>query len=143
LSADGQRWVHCRARFFLSVRVLSRLFHRLFMERLETAFNSAKLQFFGSLESLRNPVTFAERIARAKESDWVVYAKRPFAGPQQVLDYVGRYTHRVAISNNVCVRGNPWLTGLGSLVSLLCQACGVGWRGEAGQRLDGAIGQTG
>jgi hypothetical protein len=100
LSVDGKHWVRCRAQFFLSVRVLSRLFRRLFLERLETAFNSAKLQFFGSLESLRNPVTFAERIARAKESDWVVYAKRPFAGPQQVLDYVGRYTHRVAISNN-------------------------------------------
>ena len=100
LSADEKRWVRCRARYFLSVRVLSRLFRRLFLERLETAFNSAKLQFFGSLEPLRNPVTFSERIVRAKESDWVVYAKRPFAGPQQVLDYVGRYTHRVAISNN-------------------------------------------
>jgi predicted Zn-ribbon and HTH transcriptional regulator len=100
LSADGQHWVRCRARFLLSVRVLSRLFRRLFLERLETAFNSAKLQFFGSLEPLRNPLTFAERIAQAKKSDWVVYAKRPFAGPQQVLDYVGRYTHRVAISNN-------------------------------------------
>jgi hypothetical protein len=100
LSGDGQRWVHCRARFFLSVRVLSRLFRRLFLERLETTFNSAKLQFFGALEPLRNPRTFAERIAQAKKSDWVVYAKRPFAGPQQVLDYVGRYTHRVAISNN-------------------------------------------
>jgi Putative transposase/Transposase zinc-binding domain len=100
LSADSKRWVRCRARFFLSVRVLSRLFRRLFLERLETAFNSAKLQFFASLEPLRNPDTFAERIAQAKESDWVVYAKRPFAGPQQVLDYVGRYTHRVAISNN-------------------------------------------
>jgi hypothetical protein len=100
LSADGQHWVRCRARFFLSVRVLSRLFRRLVLKRLGMAFNSAKLQFFGSLEALHNPRTFAERIAQAKDSDWVVYAKRPFAGPQQVLDYVGRYTHRVAISNN-------------------------------------------
>jgi hypothetical protein len=100
LSADEQRWVCCRARFFLSVRVLSRLFRRLFLERIEKAFNSGKLHFFASLESLRDPHAFAARIAGAKESEWVVYAKRPFAGPQQVLDYVGRYTHRVAISNN-------------------------------------------
>src|SRR6266567_1443177 len=100
LSADEQRWVRCRARFFLSVRVLSRLFRRLFLERIEKAFNSGKLHFFASLESLRDPHAFASRIASAKESEWVVYAKRPFAGPQQVLDYVGRYTHRVAISNN-------------------------------------------
>lgn len=82
------------------MRVLSRLFRRLFLERMEKAFNSGKLQFFASLESLRDPRTFAARIAAAKEYEWVVYAKRPFAGPQQVLDYVGRYTHRVAISNN-------------------------------------------
>jgi hypothetical protein len=100
LSADGQRWVRCRARFFLSVRVLSRLFRRLFLERIEKAFNSAKLQFFAALEPLRDPHAFSERIAATKEFEWVVYAKRPFAGPQQVLDYVGRYTHRVAISNN-------------------------------------------
>ena len=100
LSADGQRWVRCRARFFLSVRVLSRLFRRLFLESLEKAFNSGKLQFFAALEFLRDPHGFAERIAQAKQTDWVVYTKRPFAGPQQVLDYVGRYTHRVAISNN-------------------------------------------
>jgi hypothetical protein len=100
LSADGQRWVRCRAGFFLSVRVLSRLFRRLFLERIEKAFDSGKLQFFASLEPLRDPHSFAARIAAAKKSEWVVYAKRPFAGPQQVLDYVGRYTHRVAISNN-------------------------------------------
>jgi hypothetical protein len=100
LSADGQRWVHCRARFFLSVRVLSRLFRRLFLESMEKEFHSGKLQFFAALEFLRDPHAFAARIAEAKETDWVVYAKRPFAGPQQVLDYVGRYTHRVAISNN-------------------------------------------
>ena len=100
LSADGQRWVRCRARFFLSVRVLSRLFRRLFLESMEKAFNCGKLRFFAALEFLRNPHAFAERIAQAKETDWVVYTKRPFAGPQQVLDYVGRYTHRVAISNN-------------------------------------------
>jgi hypothetical protein len=82
------------------VRVLSRLFRRLFLEGMERAFNSGKLQFFASLESLRDPRSFAAQIAAVKEYEWVVYAKRPFAGPQQVLDYVGRYTHRVAISNN-------------------------------------------
>ena len=100
LSPDGQRWVSCRPDFFLPVRVLSRLFRRLFLESLEKAFDSGKLQFFAALEPLRERVAFAQHLARAKASEWVVYAKRPFAGPQQVLDYVGRYTHRVAISNN-------------------------------------------
>jgi len=100
LSANGQHWVRCRARFFLSVRVLSRLFRRLFLERVEKAFHSGKLQFFAALDFLRDPHAFAARIAAAKESEWVVDARPPFAGPQQVLDYVGRYTHRVAISNN-------------------------------------------
>jgi hypothetical protein len=101
LSPDGERWVSCRRPdFFLPVRVLSSLFQRLLLEALQTAFDSGQLQFFHSLESLRNPVAFARHLAKAEAHDWVVYAKRPFAGPQQVLDYVGRYTHRVAISNN-------------------------------------------
>ncbi len=100
LSPDGQRWIGCRPDFFLPVKVLSRLFRRLFLESLQKAFDAGQLQFFGALESLRQPDTFAQRLARAKVSEWVVYAKRPFAGPQQVLDYVGRYTHRVAISNH-------------------------------------------
>lgn len=100
LSPDGQRWVPCRPGFFLPVRVLSRLFRRLFLPALQKAFDSGKLQFFGPLEPLREGAAFRELVARAKTSEWVVYAKRPFAGPQQVLDYVGRYTHRVAISNN-------------------------------------------
>jgi hypothetical protein len=100
-SPDGQRWVSCRRpNFFLPVRVLSRLFRRLFLESLQKAFDSGKLQFFGALKPLRERLAFVRRLARAKASEWVVYAKRPFAGPQQVLDYVGRYTHRVAISNN-------------------------------------------
>ena len=80
--------------------MLGRLFRRLFLESLQKAFDSGKLQFFAALESLRQPEAFAELIAQMKACEWVVYAKRPFAGPQQVLDYVGRYTHRVAISNN-------------------------------------------
>lgn len=100
LSPDGQRWVSCRPGFFLPVRILSRLFRRLFLESLQKAFDSGELQFFSALEPLHERASFARCVARAKASEWVVYAKRPFAGPQQVLDYVGRYTHRVAISNN-------------------------------------------
>src|SRR3982751_135065 len=100
LSPDGQRWMACRPGFFLPVRVLSKLFRRLFLEALETAYKSGQLRFFQSLEKLNGPVEFARYLALAKRRNWVVYAKRPFAGPQQVLDYVGRYTHRVAISNH-------------------------------------------
>ena len=100
ISADGSRWISCRPGFFLPVRVLSRLFRRLFLEDLDKAFQSGKLQFFHSLEALQNPQEFARYLAPVRKAEWVVYAKPPFAGPQQVLDYVGRYTHRVAISNH-------------------------------------------
>jgi hypothetical protein len=99
-SPDGQQWVSCKPGFFLPVRVLSRLFRRLFLEALQGSFDAGKLHFFGVLEQLRERPAFVRYLDRAKDSEWVVYAKRPFAGPQQVLDYVGRYTHRVAISNN-------------------------------------------
>ncbi|MGA7413836.1 MAG: IS91 family transposase [Bryobacteraceae bacterium] len=120
LSPDGQRWISCRPNFFLPVRVLSQLFRRLFLESLQKPFDSGKLQFFGRLERLRERLVFARHIAEWKEHEWVVYAKRPFAGPQQVLDYVGRYTHRVAISNNrlfdiendqVCFQWKDYRTG--------------------------------
>jgi hypothetical protein len=100
LSPDGQRWIPCGPRFFLPVRVLSSLFRRLFLESLQKAYDGGKLQFFAALEPLRERNAFDQLLARVKAYKWVVYAKRPFAGPQQVLDYVGRYTHRVAISNN-------------------------------------------
>jgi hypothetical protein len=100
LSLDGTRWIACKPGFFLPVRVLSRLFRRLFLEDLQRAFNSGQLHFFSALEPLNNRLAFARYLAPLKNSEWVVYAKPPFAGPQQVLDYVGRYTHRVAISNN-------------------------------------------
>jgi len=100
LSTDGTAWIACQAGFFLSVRVLSRLFRRLFLEYLVKAFDAGKLEFFSSLESLRDRHSFLDYLAPTRETEWVVYAKRPFAGPEQVLDYVGRYTHRVAISNN-------------------------------------------
>ena len=92
--------ISCGPNFFLPVRVLSRLFRRLFLRSLQRAFDSGKLQFRGRLEPLRDRLTFVRHLAPLKRQEWVVYAKRPFAGPHQVLDYVGRYTHRVAISNN-------------------------------------------
>ena len=100
LAPDGQPWVACKPGFFLPVRVLSRLFRRLFLENLQRAFDSGQLQFFATLQSLRDPLAFARYLVPCATPEWVVYAKPPFAGPQQVLDYVGRYTHRVAISNN-------------------------------------------
>ena len=100
LSPDGSRWIPCRNNFFLPVRVLSRLFRRLFLEHLRAAFDSGQLQFFSSLQELQHEQAFSRYLAPLRNEEWVVYAKPPFAGPQQVLDYVGRYTHRVAISNN-------------------------------------------
>jgi hypothetical protein len=100
LSPDGSRWIPCRKGFFLPVRVLSRLFRRLFLELLEKAFDDGQLKFFSSLQQLQDRKAFLRHLAPLRKNEWVVYAKKPFAGPQQVLDYVGRYTHRVAISNN-------------------------------------------
>ena len=99
LSPDGARWICCRPGFFLPVRVLSRLFRRLFLQALEKAFAAGQLQFFSSLESLRDRHAFHCHLAPARKAQWVVYAKPPFAGPERVLEYVGRYTHRVALSN--------------------------------------------
>src|SRR5438128_452657 len=100
LSPDGDRWVSCRPGFFLPVRVLSRLFRRLFLEFLEKAFDDHQLHFFSSLRQLQDPSAFSAYLAPLRQAEWVVYAKPPFAGAKQVLDYVGRYTHRVAISNH-------------------------------------------
>ena len=100
VAPDGQRWIACRSGFFLPVRVLSRLFRRLFLTQLRQAFDDGKLQFFNSLAALQGPDAFARYLAPVAHAEWVVYAKPPFGGPQQVLDYLGRYTHRVAISNN-------------------------------------------
>jgi Zn finger protein HypA/HybF involved in hydrogenase expression len=100
LSPDGTRWISCRPGFFLPVQVLSRLFRRLFLGYLQQAFDAGELQFFSSLEPLRERPAFLRYLAPIRYAEWVVYAKPPFAGPEQVLEYVGRYTHRVAISNN-------------------------------------------
>ena len=99
LSADGKRWVACRPGFFLPVRVLSRLFRRRFLEELLRVHHSGKLQFFGEHVALADAKAFKAWLAPLRKCEWVVYAKRPFAGPQAVLAYLSRYTHRVAISN--------------------------------------------
>jgi hypothetical protein len=100
ISPDGTRWISCRPRFLLPIRVLSSLFRRLFLTYLQEAFDAGKLQFFSSLKALQDPQAFTRHLDLVRNVKWVVYAKPPFAGPQQVVDYVGRYTHRVAISNN-------------------------------------------
>jgi hypothetical protein len=100
ISPDGKRWISCRPDFFLPVPVLSRLFRRLFLDYLQQAFDAGDLQFFSSLEPLRERNAFLRHIAPIRKKDWVVYAKPPFAGPEEVLKYVARYTHSVAISNN-------------------------------------------
>jgi hypothetical protein len=100
MSPDGTRWIPCRSRFFLPIRVLSCLFRRLFLTYLQAAFEAGKLKFFSSLAALRDPQVFRHYLDPVRNAKWVVYAKAPFAGPQQMVDYVGRYTHRVAISNH-------------------------------------------
>ena len=104
LSPDGKHWVSCRPGFFLPVRVLSRLFRRLFLEGLERASARGRLCFHASLAHLADERAFVDLLASACRKEWVVYAKPPFGGPSQVLDYLGRYTHRVALSNDRLVR---------------------------------------
>jgi hypothetical protein len=100
IAPGGKSWIACKPGFFLSVRVLSRMFRGLFLHELEKAFAAGTLNFFSEYRHLHEPAAFHRYLAPAYATDWVVYAKRPFAGPAQVLEYVGRYTHRVAISNN-------------------------------------------
>ena len=100
LSPDGQRWISCKPGFFLSVRVLSRLFRRRFLEELGHAHARGRLRFFGEHAALGDARVFARWLAPLRKCEWVVYAKRPFAGPSAVLAYLSRYTHRVAISNS-------------------------------------------
>jgi hypothetical protein len=100
LSPDGERWISCRPGFFLPVRVLSRLFRRLFLEKLTMAHDAGRLRFFGDHAPLAERHAFAAYLAPLRNIEWVVYAKRPFAGPEAVLAYLSRYTHRVAIANS-------------------------------------------
>jgi hypothetical protein len=99
-SLDGTHWVACRPGFFLPVHVLSRLFRRLFLQGLQDAFDAGKLRFFGDLNVLAEPAAFTVRLGELRRINWVVYAKPPFGAPEQVLSYLGRYTHRVAIANS-------------------------------------------
>ena len=100
ISPDGERWVSCRSGFFLPVRVLSRLFRRRFLEKLAAAHQAGRLSFFGEHTKLADAQSFAAFLAPLRKAEWVVYAKRPFGGPQAVLAYLSRYTHRVAIANS-------------------------------------------
>jgi hypothetical protein len=100
LAPDADRWVACKPGFFLSVRVLSRLFRRRFLEELENAHRLGRLQFFGEHIDLADAELFSAWLMPMRQVEWVVYAKRPFAGPEAVLAYLSRYTHRVAISNS-------------------------------------------
>ena len=106
LSADDTRWVASRPGFFLPVRVLSRLFRRLFLTMLAAAHAEGRLGFFGALEKLADPRAFTALVKRQRRAEWVTYAKAPFAGPKQVLAYLARYTHRIAISNRRLIRAD-------------------------------------
>ncbi len=99
-SADGKQWIACKPGFFLSVRVLSRLFRRLFLDELKKAHQSNELRFFADHTDLADSRIFADWLKPLRKLEWVVYAKRPFAGPEAVLAYLSRYTHRVAIANS-------------------------------------------
>jgi hypothetical protein len=100
ISPDGSRWIAGRPNFFLAVKPLAQLFRRLFLERLQKAFDAGALNFFGDFVSLADPACFHEHLTKMRCVDWVVYAKKPFGGPAQVLAYLGRYTHRVAVANS-------------------------------------------
>ncbi len=106
LSADGSQWVSCRANFFLSVRVLSRLFRRLFLQGLVKLHRQGRLAFFGDHAGLVDRAAFDAFLDPLRSTEWVVYAKEPFAGPKVVLAYLSRYTHRVAISNSRLIRAD-------------------------------------
>ena len=102
----SKRWVSCRPGFFLPVRVLSRLFRRLFLDKLAAAHAAGRLTFFSDHAALAAPQAFTAYLAPLRRTEWVVYAKKPFGGPQAVLAYLSRYTHRVAIANSRLVACN-------------------------------------
>jgi hypothetical protein len=126
LSADGQRWIACRPGFFLPVRVLSRLFRRRFLDKLEAAHAAGRLVFFGDLAPLAEPTAFAAHLPPLRRAEWVVYAKRPFGGPQAVLAYLARYTHRVAISNSRLIALDPRGVSF-RWKDYRAQTCGKAW----------------
>jgi hypothetical protein len=106
ISPDGSKWVSCRPNFFLPVRVLSRLFRRLFLQMLYAAHADGRLKFFGAHTGLADKAQFARFLKPLRKSEWVVYAKQPFGGPEAVLAYLARYTHRIAISNRRLIKAD-------------------------------------
>lgn len=106
LSAEKHEWVSCRQGFLLPVKVLSRLFRRLFLEQLQEAYDCGELCFYGQYTSLDNAEDFERYLSPARDIDWVVYAKKPFSGPEHVVQYLSRYTHRVAIANSRLIRAD-------------------------------------
>ena len=106
LSQDKKQWVACRTGFFLPVRVLSRLFRRLFLEQLTQAYRDGQLDFYGDHTALEDAAAFERYLQPTRQVDWVVYAKRPFAGPESVISYLSRYTHRIAIANSRLISAN-------------------------------------
>ena len=107
ISLDSTRWIGCRPNYLLPVKVLSRLFRRLMLEMLIAAHDAGRLQFFGGHMRLADKAAFDAYLTPLRQIDWVVYAKEPFAGPRQVLRYLSRYTHRIAISNRRLVSADP------------------------------------
>ena len=99
IALDGQRWIASRPLFLLPVRVLGKLFRGVFLSRLLALYDAGRLAFFGSLAALAERRAFLRHLAPVRKKRWAVYAKPPFAGPEAVLAYLSRYTHRVAISN--------------------------------------------
>jgi hypothetical protein len=122
LSADHDRWITALPGFFLPVRVLSRLFRRLSLEAFEKAYAAGQLQFFGELEPLREPPAYARYLAPLKNADWVVYAKPPLGGPQQALQYLGRYTNLLPCPTDC----RDLLAALTAPNLRLCPQCGIG-----------------
>jgi Putative transposase len=106
LSDDGNRWISCKPNFFLPVRVLSRLFRRRVVEMLIAAHEAGRIKFFGGHAGLVDAQAFADYLAPLRKAEWVVYSKKPFGGPEAVLAYLSRYTHRVAISNRRLIAAN-------------------------------------
>ncbi len=104
LSPDRDKWVFCRKKFFLSVRVMSRLFRGKFLDYLKRSHDSKELRFLGNISPLQEPEAFKELLKGLYSQEWVVYCKPPFKGPEGVLQYLGRYTHRITISNNRIIK---------------------------------------
>lgn len=100
LSEDESKWISCRKGFFIRVEVMSSMFKKKFIDTLERAYHKGELKFYGNIKEYENPKAFYELILTLRNKEWVVYSKPPFGGPEKVLEYIGRYTHRVAISNS-------------------------------------------